>query len=63
MHIGPYDKEQVCIEKMDDLTDRRGLNYRGKHHEIYFGDPRRTAPDKLKTILRHPVEPARHLVG
>lgn len=63
MHTGPYDKEQMCIEKMDNLTDRRGFNYRGKHHEIYFGDPRRTAPEKLKTILRHPVVPVPHLVG
>jgi hypothetical protein len=31
---------------------------RGRHHEIYFGDPRRSAPEKLKTIIRHPVEPA-----
>jgi hypothetical protein len=35
----------------------RGFAPRGHHHEIYLGDPRRSAPEKLRTILRHPVEP------
>ncbi|MGZ5488244.1 MAG: GyrI-like domain-containing protein, partial [Candidatus Aminicenantales bacterium] len=35
-----------------------GYRLRGRHHEIYFGDPRRSAPEKLKTIIRQPVEPA-----
>jgi hypothetical protein len=36
----------------------RGLRERGKHHEVYLGDPRRAAPEKLRTVLRQPVEPA-----
>ncbi|MGZ5468153.1 MAG: GyrI-like domain-containing protein, partial [Candidatus Aminicenantales bacterium] len=35
-----------------------GYRLRGRHHEIYFGDPRRSAPEKLKTLIRQPVEPA-----
>jgi hypothetical protein len=34
-----------------------GLTFGGKHHEIYLGDPRRVAAEKLKTILRQPVRP------
>jgi hypothetical protein len=34
----------------------QGYKLRGKHHEIYLSDPRRTAPEKLKTVLRHPIE-------
>jgi hypothetical protein len=34
----------------------QGYQLRGKHHEIYLNDPRRTAPEKLKTVLRHPLE-------
>lgn len=59
MHVGPYDTEPQTIEKMHvfaeesgyaiDLTDKR------RHHEIYLGDPRKTAPDKLKTVIRLPV--------
>jgi len=39
------------------FIDAQGLRPRGRHHEIYMGDPRRSAPEKLKTVLRHPVEP------
>lgn len=55
MHIGPYDQEEPTIAKLDELVEQSGLKFRGKHHEIYFGDPRRTAPAKLKTLLRRPV--------
>jgi hypothetical protein len=60
MHVGPYATEPATIEKMrlfmeeNALQDQVGLG--GKHHEIYLGDPRRAAPDKLKTVLRHPVK-------
>ena len=37
------------------LDAEQGLRLRGKHHEIYVGDPRRAAPEKLKTIIRRPV--------
>ena len=55
MHIGPYADEPATIAKMHRLAADLGLKLRGKHHEIYFGDPRRTKPEKLKTILRQPV--------
>lgn len=55
MHIGPYETEGPDLAKMDAYASTGGLRFHGKHHEIYFGDPRRTKPEKLKTILRHPV--------
>jgi hypothetical protein len=60
MHIGPYAEEPATVERMqafmleNGYRDRVGLG--GKHHEIYMGDPRRTDPSKLKTVLRHPVQ-------
>ena len=56
MHIGPYSEELHTLEKMDAFARENGYALRGKHHEIYLGDPRRARPDKLKTILRHPIE-------
>jgi hypothetical protein len=56
MHIGPYSEEPATIAKMDAFARENGYRLRGKHHEIYLGDPRRAAPEKLKTVLRHPVE-------
>lgn len=56
MHVGPYADEGPNIEKLHDYSKQNGLKLRGRHHEIYFGDPRRTKPEKLKTILRQPVE-------
>jgi len=58
MHIGPYAEEPRSIEKMDAFAREQGYVMHGKHHEIYLGDPRRAAPDKLKTVLRHPVKRA-----
>lgn len=58
MHIGPYDQEQPNIEKMHAFAKEQGYELRGRHHELYFGDPRRTSPEKLKTILRQPVQTA-----
>lgn len=55
MYIGPYSEEKDTIEKMESYASENGYRFRGKHHEIYLGDPRRTAPEKLKTVLRHPV--------
>lgn len=57
MHIGPYAEEAPNIKKMADYAVENGLKQHGRHHEIYFGDPRRSAPEKLKTLLRHPVKP------
>jgi hypothetical protein len=55
MHIGPYAAELATIEKMKAFSEEKNLIWHHKHHEIYLGDPRRADPDKLKTILRHPV--------
>ncbi|WP_103662935.1 GyrI-like domain-containing protein [Microbacterium sp. CJ77] len=57
LHVGPYDAEGPVLEAMhDDFIPANGLRMTGRHHEIYLGDPRRTAPEKLRTILRQPVE-------
>lgn len=58
MHIGPYAAEGPTIERLHKFIADEGYRLRGRHHEIYFGDPRRSAPEKLKTIIRQPVEPA-----
>jgi hypothetical protein len=58
MHIGPYDAEGPTIARMHQFIAENGYQPAGKHHEIYLGDPRRTAPEKLKTVLRQPVRPA-----
>jgi hypothetical protein len=58
MHIGPYAAEGPTIEKLHRFVEEQGYRLRGKHHEIYLGDPRRSAPEKLRTIVRHPVEKA-----
>lgn len=56
MHIGPYSEEPRTVEKMRAFAQENGYVFRGKHHEIYLGDPRRSKPEKLRTVLRHPVE-------
>lgn len=60
MHIGPYDNEPITVEAMHeymieqgyelDITDERF------HHEVYISDVRKTSPEKLKTVLRHPIK-------
>jgi len=59
MHLGPYAAELATLEKMQAFMAENGyrdlVGNGGKHHEIYLGDPRRAAPEKLKTVLRHPV--------
>ncbi len=56
MHVGPYSAEPATLDKMYAFARENGYRLRGKHHEIYLGDPRRADPEKLKTILRHPIE-------
>jgi hypothetical protein len=58
MHIGPYSEEPATLAKMDAFACENGYTLRAKHHEIYLGDPRRAAPEKLKTVLRHPIQKA-----
>lgn len=55
MHLGPYSEEAATIARLDAFIEGQGLEPRGKHHELYLGDPRRADPAKLKTILRQPV--------
>lgn len=57
LHIGSYDDEGPVIARMHaEATEKLGLSLTGKHHEIYLSDPRKVAPEKLKTILRQPVK-------
>ena len=60
LHIGPYDAEPAAIDKLSAFTEKEGyaadFSDTRRHHEIYLGDPRRTAPEKLKTVIRHPVK-------
>jgi hypothetical protein len=58
LHLGPYADEGPSIARLHDGIAAAGYRPRGRHHEIYLGDPRRSAPEKLRTILRHPVAPA-----
>jgi hypothetical protein len=55
LHVGPFSAEGPLIQRLHDFIHTAGKQLRGKHHEIYLGDPRRTAPEKLKTILRQPM--------
>jgi hypothetical protein len=58
MHVGPYTTEPETIAAMEAMMTERHLRRRGPHHEVYLGDPRRTKPERLKTLLRLPVEEA-----
>lgn len=62
MHIGSYDDEPATIMRLDKYTLENGyqidINANRRHHEIYLSDPRKTAPEKLKTVLRHPIKKA-----
>ncbi|PID85942.1 MAG: hypothetical protein CSB13_05410 [Chloroflexi bacterium] len=56
MHIGSYDDETPVLDKLHhEFMPANGWTFNGKHHEIYLSDPRRVAPEKLKTVLRQPV--------
>ena len=55
LHIGPYEEEAPTIARMHEAIRAEGYQMHGKHHEIYLSDPNRTAPEKLKTVLRQPV--------
>lgn len=56
LHRGPYDDEGPTLARLhDEFMPAEGLRFNGRHHEVYFGDPRRSAPEKLRTILRQPV--------
>jgi len=55
LYTGPFSEEGPTIERMHNLIHALGRELYGKHHEIYLSDPRRTVPEKLKTILRQPM--------
>lgn len=55
LHIGPYEKENETVVQMEAFAGRQDLEFHGWHHDIYLSDPRRVPPERLKTILRHPV--------
>ncbi len=59
LHLGPYDEEWEDIETMHAFVREAGYELHGLHHEIYLNDPRRCLPEKIKTILRHPVKKTR----
>jgi hypothetical protein len=56
LHVGSYDDKAPKLKQLhDEYMPGRSLTFNGRHHEIYLSDPRKTAPAKLKTILRQPV--------
>lgn len=62
MHIGPYDDEPATVEKMHEYMKSEGytldISDKRMHHEIYISDVRKIAPEKLKTVIRHPIRKA-----
>lgn len=59
MHLGSYDDEPATIVALERFTTENGfvsdISDARRHHEIYLSDPRKTAPEKLKTVIRHPI--------
>jgi hypothetical protein len=60
MHVGPYDDEPATVAQMDEFLAQNGyvndMSESRLHHEIYLSDTRRTTPEKLKTVIRHPIK-------
>jgi hypothetical protein len=59
LHIGPYEAEAPTIARLHEFIRENGFSLDGKHHEIYLGDPRRAAPERLRTIIRQPYDEGR----
>ena len=59
LHLGPYDNEPATVERMHRFMAEQGcvldISERRQHHEIYLSDARKTAPEQLKTVIRHPI--------
>jgi hypothetical protein len=55
MHVGPFSEEGPTVDKIHQFIEDQGSKISGKHHEIYLNDFRRTAPEKLQTIIRQPM--------
>ncbi|MEA5120759.1 MAG: GyrI-like domain-containing protein [Propionibacterium sp.] len=59
LHVGSFDDEGPVLQRLhEEFIPSQGLTPTGHHHEVYFSDFRRTAPDKLRTLLRQPVAQA-----
>lgn len=60
MHIGPFDDEPATVALMDAYLQEKGyindMNNERLHHEIYMSDARKVAPEKWKTVIRHPIK-------
>ncbi len=57
-HVGPYADEHDTLERLEEFVETQGFQFVGTHHEIYLGDPRRTPPTRLRTIMRVAIAPA-----
>lgn len=55
LHVGPFSEEGPTIERLHAFVEEQGLHFRGKHHEIYLSDRRRTPPGRPRTVIRQPV--------
>ncbi len=55
MHIGPFSAEGPTIERLHHFIGESGYAITGKHHEVYLSDPRRVAPERMKTVIRQPI--------
>ena len=61
MHIGPYDDEPESVLQMENFAEEQGYVIdmgQRLHHEIYLSDPRKSPPEKWKTVIRHPIKKA-----
>lgn len=58
LHVGPYDTEGPTIARLHEFIQSHEFTLDGRHHEIYLGDPRRSAPERLRTIVRQPYAAA-----
>ncbi len=56
LHVGPYAAECADVQRMHEFAEGKGVHIRGPHHEIYLSDPNRVPKERLRTILRYPVE-------
>ena len=56
LYVGPFSESLLTIEKMHTFIKQNGYEFNGKHHEIYLTDATRTAPEKMKTIIRQPIK-------
>ncbi|MSU06730.1 transcriptional regulator [Spirochaetales bacterium NM-380-WT-3C1] len=60
MHIGPFDDEPKTVQMMHDFIEKNGykldITDKRLHHEIYLSDARKISPDRLKTVIRHPIK-------